>query len=246
MRFSLRRSCAFLPSILGVVGAVFALAHTAGAQQVAYAANAVTELDSATQAALTREVGRARTRGLPVEPLVAKVREGQIKRAAPARIRSAVAALALRLDSARAALGAASSAGELVSGADALAAGAGESALRALRSSAGVRDLTASLGALAQLVASGVAPRRATQMIVELLKRDAGPRELLAFGIAVETDVGAGVPAEESALFRLRAIEAGGLAGDKVTATFGQQAGGPVSIPATGGTADGGRAKRKP
>lgn len=245
MSTSVRRSTAFVSLTLGIAGVFLAHASTAGAQQVAYAANVVAELDSATQAALTREVGRARTRGLPVEPLVAKVREGQIKRAAPARIRSAVAALALRLDSARAALGPASSAGELVSGADALAAGAGEPALRALRSSAGARDLTASLGALAQLVASGVPPRRATQMIVELLKRDAGPRELLAFGIAVETDVGAGVPAEESALFRLRAIEAGGITGDRVTATFGQQAG-PVYVPLGGNAGDGGRAKRKP
>jgi hypothetical protein len=54
-------------------------------------------------------------------------------------------------------------------------------------------------------------------MIVELLKKDAGPRELLAFGIAVETDVGAGVPAEESAVFRLRAIETQGIGTDRLT-----------------------------
>ena len=44
-------------------------------------------------------------------------------------------------------------------------------------------------------------------MIVELLKHGVAPREVLAFGVAVESDVGAGVPAEESAVFRLRAIE---------------------------------------
>ena len=75
------------------------------AQQVAYAANVPGELDSATAAAVSREIARARERGIPVEPLVAKVREGRLKRAAGPRIRTAVVKLAERLDSARAALG---------------------------------------------------------------------------------------------------------------------------------------------
>lgn len=189
------------------------------AQQIAYAATSVAELDSATRAAVTRELGRARTRGLPMQPLVAKVREGQIKRAAPERIRVAVAALSARLDSARSALGVSSREAEIVAGADAIAAGVDQASLRAVRAASGARDLAAPLGALAQLVASGVGTRRATQMIVELLKKDAGPRELLAFGMDVEKDVGAGVPAEESAVFRLRAIEAQGIGADRLTVT---------------------------
>jgi hypothetical protein len=192
---------------------------TMPAQQVAYAATSVAELDSATQAAVVRELGRARTRGLPVQPLVAKVREGQIKRAAPERIRVAVVALSVRLDSARSALGPTSRDAEVIAGADAIAAGVDQASLRAVRAASGARDLAAPLGALAQLVASGVGNRRATQMIVELLKKDAGPRELLAFGMDVEKDVGAGVPAEESAVFRLRAIESQGLGADRLTVT---------------------------
>ena len=211
------------------------------AQQVAYAATAVAGLDSATQAAVVRELGRARTRGLPVQPLVAKVREGQIKRAAPERIRVAVAALSVRLDSARSALGPASHEAEIVAGADAIAAGVDQSSLRAVRAASGARDLAAPLGALAQLVASGVGNRRATQMIVELLKKDAGPRELLAFGMDVEKDVGAGVPAEESALFRLRAIEAQGVGADRLTVSA------PSADPSSLGTSGNASApKRKP
>jgi hypothetical protein len=194
----------------------------------------VAELDSVTQAAVVRELGRARTRGLPVQPLVAKVREGQIKRAAPERIRHAVAALATRLDSARSALGAASNTAELVAGADAIAAGVDQAALRMVRAASGAREVSAPLGALAQLVASGVPVRRATQMIVDLVKRDAGPREILAFGIAVESDVGAGVPAEESAVFRLRAIESGATGGG-VTLSTG--VGTPTSVPMSAGDA---------
>lgn len=187
-------------------------------QQVAYAAAPMTELDSTTRAALADEMGRARARGIPVEPLMAKVREGVVKRAAPSRIRGAVAALAVRLDSARGALGAASRTAEVVAGADALAVGADASALKAVSAAAGARDRAAPLGALAQLVASGVPVRRATEFIVDLLKRNADAKQVLAFGNAVEADVGAGVPAEESAVFRrLRSIEALGIGGDKVT-----------------------------
>jgi hypothetical protein len=218
--------------MLAALTATLALPQMVGAQQVAYAATTMTELDSATQAAVTRELGRARTRGLPLQPLVAKVREGQIKRAAPERIRVAVAALATRLDSARSALGATSNPSEIVAGADAIATGVDLGSLRAVRLAGGSRDLAAPLGALAQLVASGVDTRRATQMIVELLRKDAGPRELLAFGNAVETDVGAGVPAEESAVFRLRAIEAQGIGTDRVTVSA--PGGDPLSLGQTG------------
>jgi hypothetical protein len=209
-----RRALVLAATIVGLVPP-----RTVAAQQVAYAATSLAELDSATQAAVVRELARARTRGLPVQPLVAKVREGQIKRAAPERIRVAVAALSARLDSARSALGPASREAEIVAGADAIGAGVDQASLRTVRAASGARDLAAPLGALAQLVASGVGTRRATQMIVELRRRDAGPRELLAFGMDVEKDVGAGVPAEESAVFRLRAIESQGLGADRLTVT---------------------------
>jgi hypothetical protein len=209
-----RRALVLAATIVGLVPP-----RTVAAQQVAYAATALAELDSVTQAAVVGELARARTRGLPVQPLVAKVREGQIKRAAPDRIRVAVAALSARLDSARSALGPGSREAEIVAGADAIGAGVDPASLRTVRAASGARDLAAPLGALAQLVASGVGTQRATRMIVELLRRDAGPRELLAFGMDVEKDVGAGVPAEESAVFRLRAIEAQGLGADRLTVT---------------------------
>jgi hypothetical protein len=237
-----------MPMLAMVLGMLLSAGRIAPAQQVAYAAGAST-LDSVTQAALRREMSRAQSRGLPVEPLEAKVREGQIKRAAPARIRSAVAALAVRLDTARSALGPASNAAELVAGADALAVGADAGALRTLRTLGGARDLAAPLGALAQLVASGVAPGRATQMIVELLKHGVTPREVLAFGIAVESDVLAGVPPEESAVFRLRAIESADFRGERTTTTSGQDGFTSVGKPATGApgtTGDASRPKRRP
>ncbi len=194
-----------------------AVAHPVAAQQMAFAANVPGELDSASEAIVTKEIARARDRGLPVEPLIAKVREGRLKRATGPRIRTAVARLAERLDSARAALGAQSSDEELVAGADAIAAGAGETSLRTLRS-ATTKPIAAPIGTLAQLVASGVAPQRATEMIVALIRKNAPSAVVLALGNFVEADVASGLRAEESAIFRARAIE-GSLssAGDVLT-----------------------------
>ena len=191
---------------LGLLLVIWLGARPTMAQQVAYAATPVTELDSATQAALAREIAHARERGIPIEPLVAKVREGRLKRAAGLRIRSAVTALAERLDSARAALGPESSSEELIAGADALQAHAGESSLRALRA-ATTRPIAAPLGTLAQLVASGVKPARAVELIVDLLRHNATPAQVLALGHLVETDVASGLRADESATIRLRGIE---------------------------------------
>lgn len=215
----------------------------AGAQQVAYAASVITELDSATQAAVAREVARARERGLPVEPLVAKVREGRLKRAAGPRILTAVARLAARLDSARVGLGVESTADELVAGADAIAAGATVSSLRALRA-AGPRSIAAPIGTLAQLVASGVPAQRAVEMIIALMKKNATPAQVLALGNLVEMDVASGLRPEESASFRLRGIESSILfgAGDQAQVL---SAPGPRATPPspTGGAS---KPKRQP
>jgi hypothetical protein len=193
-------------SLLATAMTFVATARPAAAQQLAYAANVMSELDSASAAAVNKEIARAKERGLPVEPLVAKVREGRLKRAAGPRIRTAVVKLAERLDSARAALGVQSSVEELIAGADAIAAGAGESSLRMLRS-ATTRPIAAPIGTLAQLVASGVAPQRATEMIVTLIRKNASAAVVLALGNLVEADVASGLRADESAIFRLRGIE---------------------------------------
>ena len=185
---------------------------------MAYAASPGVALDSATQAAVAREMARARTLGLPVEPLVAKVREGRLKRAPGARIQAAVEHLVERLNAARAALGLESSAEEVIAGADAIAAGANDTSLRALRA-ASTKPIAGPIGTLAQLLASGVEQRKAVDMIVALLRRNAAPAHVLALGNLVESDVASGLLPDESATFRLRGIEGSLGLGDKVTLT---------------------------
>jgi hypothetical protein len=203
------------------------------AQTPAHAADVATEIDSASLVALRRIVDGAVRRGLPDEPLLAKAREGRLKRASGSRIATAVGALAARLDSARAALGARSTVDELVAGADALAAGAAPSSLRTVRDATTARPISVPLGVLAQLVASGVPPGRAVTLVVELLRRNVPPAQVLAYGNAVERDAASGMPAEESALFRLRSFGNGGLTDATLTdpTVGGAQVGGPVPPP---------------
>ena len=181
-------------------------ASVAPAQAPLAAAEVRTPVDTTADPAIQREIERARAKGLPTEPLLSKVREGRLKRASTTRIRSAVLALAFRLDRARTTIGADATVEELTACADALAAGATPEELRAVAAAATTRPMSAPLGALAQLVASGVPPKRAAAMIVELLRKKVGGPQVLAFGNLVEADAASGVPAEESAIFRLHAI----------------------------------------
>jgi hypothetical protein len=209
---------------LGLTLLLSLAASAAPAQSPAYASPA--PQDTAMDASLVRVIQAANTRGLPAEPLLAKVREGRLKRAATPRIRNALAALVTRLDSARAALGPSASADELVAAADALAAGADGSAVRAVRAASIGQPASAPLGALAQLVASGVSAPKAASMVVELLRRRASPAQVLAFGNLVELDVATGLPADESATLRLHSFDA--RSADAVTA--------PDSPPVQNGT----------
>jgi hypothetical protein len=164
--------------------------------------------DTTLDVSLARVIDGARARGIPPAPLLAKVREGRLKRANTARIRGALTNLVARLDSARAALGPGASTDELVAGADAFAAGADATAVRAVRAASAGRPVSAPLGALAQLVASGVPSPRAVAMVVDLLRRNASPAQVLAFGNSVESDVVSGLPAEEAAVLRLHSFGA--------------------------------------
>jgi hypothetical protein len=204
------------------------------AQDIVYAAS-LSDLDSVTQAVLGREIARARDRGLPVEPLVAKVREGRLKRAPALLIRAAVERLRERLSAAREALGATSSPEELTAGADAIAAGAQGASLRAVRA-ATTQSVTAPIGALAQLLASGVAEAKAVDMVVGLLRRNASPALLVALGNLVEADVATGLLPNASAAFRLRALEGvlnGTVTTDAAAANInaGAAGNGPASPP---------------
>ncbi len=133
----------------------------------------------------------ARAAELPVEPLVDRALEGASKGADGERIVVAVRRLDVGLAAARGALGARSTAAEIVAGASALRAGAAPDDLAHLRELRGDQSLTVAAAVLADLVAVGVPADTAVAAVLALAERvdDAG---YIAFRRNVERDIALG------------------------------------------------------
>jgi len=160
-------------------------------------------LDVATREAVGAIVEAARAAGLPVETLVDRALEGAAKRADGPRIVAAVRLLATELAAARDALGPASLPAELEAGAGALRAGVPAADLTLLRQRR-ARPLTVALGALTDLVTSGVPPDSAAAAVLALAA-SAGDDQLLDFRRAVERDIALGAPPAAAAAVRVDA-----------------------------------------
>jgi hypothetical protein len=194
-----------LPPLL--VLAVLTLPGTLGAQD-ARSARLDGKLDGETQAVVLRALDSARTRGLPVEPLVDKALEGATKRAAGPRIQAAVEMLMQRLETARDALAPNPGPRDIAAGADALAYGATREALVTMRAIRPNESIAVPLGVLTQLVASGVPVARATRVVADLLRRGARDEQLIALNNDVRTFVAAGASPQAALDVRMRGLNA--------------------------------------
>jgi len=190
-----------------IVLAVVALPATLGAQD-ARSARLDGKLDGETQAVVLRTLDSARTRGLPVEPLVDKALEGATKRAAGPRIQAAVEMLMRRLEMARDALAPNPGPRDIAAGADALAYGAPREALVTMRAIRPNESIAVPLGVLTQLVASGVPVARATRVVADLLRRGARDEQLIALNNDVRNFVAAGVSPQAALDVRMRGLNA--------------------------------------
>ena len=205
----------------------------AGAQDARLAA----QLSPATQARVSAVIERARAASLPVEPLVDKALEGARKRAPDARIIEAVTSLAARLDSSRAALGAASTEAELVAAAAALQAGVGSDVLSRLRHERAGRSLAVPLVVLGDLVTRGVPHDTASALILLVAHEGLGDETLLAIQRDVQRDVRDGAHPATAAAIRARGAVSG--ASTRLRPTRGPLASGAASSasPASSGAA---------
>lgn len=166
------------------------------------------KLDDQTQAMVLRTVDSARTRGLPVEPIVDKALEGATKRATGVRIQAAVSSLFHRLELAREALAPSPGPRDIAAGADALAYGATRDALKTMRAIRPNESIAVPLGVLTQLVASGVPVLRATSVVADLLRRGARDEQLIALNDDVRSYVAAGASPEAALDVRTRGLNA--------------------------------------
>ncbi len=163
--------------------------------------------DARTREAVTREIDRAASRGLPVRALVAKAQEGVTKQAAGERIRAAVTSLARRLEQARDLLAPSPSDAEMIAGADALAVGVPAPMLRQIRSAypAG-QSVAMPLDVLTELVARGVPASNALEQITQLMRRGATPTHIAGVGASVQSDVAAGLTPDAALEVRARGV----------------------------------------
>lgn len=181
-------------------------------------------LDGSTHAAVSAVIDSARRAGLPLEPLVNKALEGASKNAPGPRIASAVLSLSGHLLTARAALGAESSAAELTAGADAVRAGARQAHLARLRESRPGASLLVPLGVLTDLVARGVPVETAASVVLVLAERGAADADFLTLRREVERDIVAGAPPAAAANVRAQGGEPAVIA----TPRGGARTGGPA------------------
>jgi hypothetical protein len=170
-------------------GAVLGLVLTAAA--AAQEARVVN--DPRTIAALRSEFDRAESLGLPVEPFVAKAREGYLKRGNDKQVRESMRNLADRMIRAREALKPIHSVAELEAGAVALQSGVTENVLRSLRSAGKTRSLEVPLGVLTELVTRQVPLPQAAARVKELMDRNATGAQMIAFGQGITSDIAAGL-----------------------------------------------------
>lgn len=176
-------------------------------------------LDGATEAMVLDVLDSARTRGLPVDPIVDKALEGATKRAPSARIQAAVKSLLGRLELARDALAPNPTPRDITAGADALAYGATRQALQTMRAIRPNESIAVPLGVLTQLVASGIPVARATRVVADLLRRGARDEQLIALNDDVRSYVAAGATPEVALDVRMRGLNAVLPAGGGTAAT---------------------------
>jgi hypothetical protein len=165
--------------------------------------------DREASAELAKIVESTRIGGLPVDPILAKVRYAVLVAHAPApRIVAAARAIAARLEDARSALAPHPTPTDIAAGEDALSSGVSRKALQDIRKVSANRPVAVPLGVLAQLVANGVPEKRASKYVTDLISRGATAEQLVALGNDVNTDIALGSRASNALELRMSRLNA--------------------------------------
>lgn len=185
---------------------LLAIGLAASARGAAAQDSAVAGLDRESAAQVERIVEATRARGLPVDPILSKVRFALVVHAAPARIVATAQAVAIRLEAARAVVAPHATAGDIAAGEEALSFEVPKDVLRKVVQASPNRSVAVPIGVLTQLVVSGVPAGKAGDIVTELIRRGASAAQLVALGNDVNGDVQSGAKAAESADIRMRGL----------------------------------------
>ncbi|HJQ22180.1 MAG TPA: hypothetical protein VJ867_17720 [Gemmatimonadaceae bacterium] len=165
-------------------------------------------VSAAARDSVTAIADSLRAAGLPADPVLAKMAEGELKGADDQRILRAVRSLAHELRAAREALTESASPGTIVAAASAVHVGVRIDDVRALARRHLVRDadLAGALITLADLVANGVPAADAVQAIGSLVAQGVSERDLDGLRAGVAQDVRGGQPPGLALRTRARAL----------------------------------------
>lgn len=164
--------------------------------------------DRETAAQVTRILESVRAANLPTEKVVAKARLAAQRHVPPSRMIAALEAVASRLQVVRATLGPTASEADINAGEDALSTtGVTKEMLSAIRDAQPNQPIAVPIGVMAQLVASGVAPKRAAEIVGRLVRGRATNVQLVALGNNVSQDVNAGAGAASALDTRLETLK---------------------------------------
>jgi len=158
---------------------------------------------------LEKIIAAAKESGLPVDPILAKVRYGVTVHAPPSRIVAAAHAVATRLEDARRALAPQPTAKDIAAGENALGSDVSRNSLQEIRKASPNRPVAVPLGVLAQLVVNKVPEKKAVKYVTDLIKYGATDQQVADLGNDVNADVKLGSPgltALEMRMNRLNAV----------------------------------------
>jgi hypothetical protein len=164
-------------------------------------------LDAKTRTAVVALIDSARADGLPVEPLIDKANEGGAKNGSTQLILSAVRRYMSQLSQARSALGAMSTDGEIMGGAQAIRAGIPVSQLQRLRRVRQNAQIAAALTVVSDMVSREVPIDTAVTVVAGLISVAATDEQLLAVRAEIETDILGGLQPAIAASSRGSALE---------------------------------------
>ncbi len=183
---------------------LFLVALVPGAAVAALDPRLAARLDAETAAAVGEVIDGARTKGLPVEPLVDRALEGSSRQAAGSRIIASVRSLAAELETAREALGSGSSSAELVAGAAALSAGLRPDTLARLRLARPEAPLVVPLVVLTDLVTRRVPVETAAAAVLAATRARVPDRDLMRLRQRIDYDIRSGASPGKSTIARTR------------------------------------------
>jgi len=163
-------------------------------------------LDPETAGAVGQVVEKAREKGLPVDPLVARALEGASRQVPGPRIVAAVQNLAAELEMARESLGLGSTAAELVAGAAALAAGVRPDTLARLRAARGTGSVVVPLVVLTDLATRRVPVETASAAVLAATRSRVRDRDLMRLRERIDKDIMAGASPGAATILRTRTL----------------------------------------